>query len=211
MTDPVQEGYTNPCGYGFMFAKTVKIDESRCDGCGLCVKACHEGAIQLVDGKARLVHVNMCDGLGDCLPACPRNAITLVDSGIMTPGPMPGLMATPGVQWPIQLGLVSVRNPMFDGDIVIASDCSAFVVDDFKKTVLRGRPVVIGCPKLDDRARFDKLKGMFSENDVKSVEVVRMEVPCCGALVNLVKAAVAESGKNVDVKVTTVSRDGRIL
>lgn len=177
----------------------------------MCVTACHEGAIQLVDGKARLVRADVCDGLGDCLPACPQNAITLVDRGMTVCTPMPGLMANPGFQWPIQLGLVPLKSDLFNGPVVIASDCSAFVVDDFKKRILNGRPVIIGCPKLDDRARFEKLREIFANNDVESVEVIRMEVPCCGALSNLVRKAVEESGKDIEVKETMVSRDGRML
>ena len=177
----------------------------------MCVTACHEGAIQLVDGKARLVRADVCDGLGDCLPACPQNAITLVDGGIVMGAPMPGLMANPGFQWPIQLGLVPLKSDLFNGPIVIASDCSAFVVDDFKKRILDGRPVIIGCPKLDDRARFEKLTGILTGNDVESVEVIRMEVPCCGALSDIVRKAVEKSGKDIEVRETMVSRDGRIL
>ena len=200
-------------------AKTVEIDESRCNGCGLCVTACHEGALALVDGKAKLVRPDFCDGMGDCLPACPQDAIRFIESSISQHIPIqaqPGLMAQPnisipGVQWPIQLALVSPISDVLKGRLVIAADCTAFKVENFHKTFVRDNPVVIGCPKLDDRSRFDKLIEIFSNNPITEVEVVRMEVPCCSALTRLVNSAVEMSGKPISVKETIIARDGSII
>lgn len=196
--------------------KTIVIDESKCDGCGLCVTACHEGALALVDGKAKLVRPNFCDGMGDCLPACPQDAISFKESEPVQRIPMQSLMAqpnmsVPGVQWPIQLALVSSVSDVLKGKLIIAADCTAFKVDGFKQRFVGDNPLVIGCPKLDDRARFDKLIEIFRNNPVESVEVVRMEVPCCSALTRLVTSAVTMSGKTIAVKETIISRDGRVL
>lgn len=196
--------------------KTIVIDESKCDGCGLCVTACHEGALALVDGKAKLVRPNFCDGMGDCLPACPQDAISFKESEPVQRIPMQPLMAqpnmsVPGVQWPIQLALVSSVSDVLKGKLIIAADCTAFKVDGFKQRFVGDNPLVIGCPKLDDRARFDKLIEIFRNNPVESVEVVRMEVPCCSALTRLVTSAVTMSGKDIAVKETIISRDGRVL
>lgn len=191
-------------------AKIITIDESRCDGCGLCVKACHEGALALIDGKAKLVRPNYCDGMGDCLPACPQDAISFVETDVQPMVFSPN-MVSPGVQWPIQLALVSPRSDCLKGRLVIAADCTAFKVDSFKDTFAKGDPVVIGCPKLDDHARFDKLREIFSYAPIDSIDVVRMEVPCCSALTRLVRSSLEAAGKDVPVKETVVSREGRIL
>ena len=191
--------------------KTIVIDESKCNGCGLCVKACHEGALALVDGKAKLVRPNFCDGMGDCLPACPQDAISFKESVPVQPLMAHPNMSVPGVQWPIQLALVSSMSDVLKGKLVIAADCTAFKVDNFKQRFVGGNPLVIGCPKLDDRARFDKLTEIFRNNPIESVEVVRMEVPCCSALTRLVMSAVTMSGKDIAVKETIISRDGRVL
>lgn len=190
-----------------MITRTVRIDRGRCDGCGLCVKACHEGAMALVDGKAELVKPNLCDGLGDCLPACPKNAISFVDieSG-------PNLIADPGYQWPIQLGLISPLMGRLDGKVVIAADCTAFTYNgDFKKDLVCGNGVIIGCPKLDDRSRFMKLDTILKERDIGTVEIVRMEVPCCSMLTGLVRESIKKSGKDITLKETVVSRRGEII
>jgi len=199
--------------------KTIKIDESRCNGCGLCVTACHEGALALVEGKAKLVKPDYCDGMGDCLPACPQDAISFIETGPadrIPVQPMPNLMArpnlsSPGVQWPIQLALVSPMSDVLKGRLVIAADCTAFKVDGFKQRFVGDDPIVIGCPKLDDRARFDKLTEIFRNNPIESVEVVRMEVPCCSALTRLVTSAVTMSGKCISVKEVVIARDGMTL
>ena len=199
--------------------KTISIDESKCDGCGLCVTACHEGALALVDGKAKLVKPNYCDGMGDCLPACPNDAISFVDSEPaesivlvsrehIVPSPN---FAIPGVQWPIQLALVSPVSDFLKGTLVIAADCTAFKVDNFKGRFVGDKATVIGCPKLDDKQRFDKLVEIFKRNPIDSVEIVRMEVPCCSALTRLTQAAVVASGKSIPVRETIIGRDGRIL
>ena len=191
-----------------MNGRKVSIDREKCDGCGLCVNACHEGAIALVEGKAALVRADMCDGLGDCLPACPRNAISFTDGDVIT---MPGLMAEPTVQWPIQIGLVPPRSSFFKGTLVIAADCTAFKVDDFRKRFVGENAVIIGCPKLDDHTRFDKIRVILENNPIDKVEVIRMEVPCCSALVRIVKTAVSECGRNVEVRETVIGKDGKII
>ncbi len=200
-------------------SRTIKIDESRCDGCGLCVDACHEGALALVDGKAKLVRPNFCDGMGDCLPACPRDAISFVedrpakDNGPIIPSMSMGgsMMAVPGEQWPIQLALVSPKAGFMKGTLVIAADCTAFKAENFRERFVGERPMVIGCPKLDDRSRFDKLIEMFRSNPIDKVDIIRMEVPCCGQLTRLVNAAVQMSGRDIPVSETVIGRDGRIL
>lgn len=198
-----------------MAGKDILIDSEKCDGCGLCVEACHEGALALVDGKAVLVRKDFCDGLGDCLPACPRGAISLGEvscipvNGMVSIGNGP--LGSSGPQWPIQLALVPGRSGLFKGDIVFAADCTAFTANDFRNGILKGRPVIIGCPKLDDRRTFDKVLMILRDNPVDSVEVVRMEVPCCSALSRIVADATGGCGRDVPVRETVVSRDGRVL
>jgi NAD-dependent dihydropyrimidine dehydrogenase PreA subunit len=197
-------------------AKTIRIDESKCDGCGLCVEACHEGALALVDGKAKLVRPNFCDGMGDCLPACPRDAISFVEDGpkngaVLSPNMVigqPNMMAVPGVQWPVQLALVSPASDFLKGTLVIGADCTAFKVDGFKKEFVGKDPLVIGCPKLDDRSRFDKFIEIFRNNPIDRIKVVRMEVPCCSQLTKLVQASVQMSGKDIPVEEIIIGRDG---
>lgn len=199
--------------------KTISIDESKCDGCGLCVNACHEGALALIDGKAKLVRPNYCDGMGDCLPACPKNAISFLEdlsikSNLVQPSVLSndmGAIVQPGVQWPIQLALVSPASGIFKGTVVMAADCTAFKVENFSKRFVGDSPVIIGCPKLDDRTRFDKLVQIFSQNPIDRVKVVRMEVPCCSQLTRLTKVAVEAAGKPIAIEETVISRDGRIL
>ena len=192
--------------------KTIQIDESKCNGCGLCVEACHEGALALINGKAKLVRPNFCDGMGDCLPACPQDAISFVDNDVLAQPIMAhSNMSVPGVQWPIQLALVSPMSDVLKGRLVIAADCTAFKVENFNKTFVKDDPVVIGCPKLDDRARFDKLIEIFRNNPITEIDVVRMEVPCCSALTRLVRSAVEMSGKNIPIRETVIARNGTIL
>ncbi len=202
-------------------AKTIKIDESKCGGCGLCVNACHEGALALVDGKARLVKPNFCDGMGDCLPACPKDAISFVKDSpapkidiVAKPNVMmgqPNMMAIPGVQWPIQLALVSPMSYFLKGTLVIGADCTAFKVENFKQQFVENDPLVIGCPKLDDRTRFDKLIEVFRNNPIDSIKVIRMEVPCCSQLTRLVKASVEMSGRDIPVEEIVIGRNGKTL
>jgi len=192
-----------------MIARTVKIDKERCNGCGLCIKACHEGAMALVDGKAELVRPNLCDGLGDCLPACPQNAISFIDKEVVR---TPGLMADPGYQWPIQMELVSPMMERLKGTLVIGADCTAFTYGgDFKKRFIDGKAVIIGCPKLDDRNRFQKVDAILNNCDIDRIEIIRMEVPCCSMLTRLVKDSVERSGKDIPVDETVISRDGEVL
>ena len=192
-----------------MIARTVTIDKTKCNGCGLCVKACHEGAMALVDGKAELVKPNLCDGLGDCLPACPHDAISFVEKDIVR---KPGLMADPGYQWPIQMELVSPMMERLDGTLVIAADCTAFTYNgDFKKDFIDGKGVIIGCPKLDDKARFAKLDAILKNRDIERIEIVRMEVPCCSMLTGLVKDYVEKGGNKIAVTETVISRKGDII
>lgn len=201
--------------------KTIQIDESKCNGCGLCVEACHEGALALVNGKAKLVRPNFCDGMGDCLPACPQDAISFVEDSPSPTAPNivqpnivmghPNMMAVPGVQWPIQLALVSPMSDFLKGTLIIGADCTAFKVDNFKQQFVGKDPLVIGCPKLDDRARFDKLVEIFKNNPIDKVRVIRMEVPCCSQLTRIVQASIEASGKNIPCEETVIGRDGRML
>lgn len=186
--------------------KTIVIDEIRCNGCGLCVNACHEGALGLVNGKAKLVNGLLCDGIGDCLPACPQDAISFADSAEQNLGPM----VTMDCQWPIKLELVAERNPMLDGKhLLIAADCAAFarasIMSEFGKDGVR----IIGCPKLG-KVDLDKLRAIVNNNDIRSITVIRMEVPCCGPLALKVQEAVSKSGKNVPIETVILTRNGSI-
>lgn len=230
-----------------MIRKIIKIDEEKCNGCGACAAACHEGAIEMVNGKARLTREDYCDGLGDCLPACPTGAITFEEreapaydeaavlaskakkNGTLPcgcPGTQSGTIkrdecsysaaSTPAVsqlsQWPVQIKLVPVNAPYFDGaHLLIAADCTAYAYGNFHNEFIRGRITLIGCPKLDEGDYAEKLTEIIANNDIKSVTVVRMEVPCCGGIENAVKRALMASGKFIPWSVVTVSRDGRIL
>lgn len=232
-----------------MIRKIIKIDEEKCNGCGLCAEACHEGAIDIVDGKAKLMRENYCDGLGDCLPACPVNAISFEEreapaydeaavlaakkakeakkSGVLPCG-CPGSQsrairheasaaptaAIPGQlsQWPVQIKLAPVYAPYFDGaDVLVAADCTAYAYGSFHNDFIRGRITLIGCPKLDEGDYAEKLTAIFAGNDIKSVVVTRMEVPCCGGIEKAVKRALNACGKDIPLRVVTISADGRIL
>ncbi len=192
-----------------MLGKDIVIDREKCDGCGLCVQACHEGALAIVDGKAALVRKDFCDGLGDCLPACPRGAISFAERRSSNTDCGSGFDS--GYQWPIQLALVPPRWDFYRGTIVIAADCTAFVMDRFRSVMAKGDPVIIGCPKLDDHDRFDKVLAILRDNPVDEVRVIRMEVPCCRALTNIVRAAAEQCGRDVRVTETIVSRGGSVL
>jgi len=231
-----------------MLRKIIHIDEEACNGCGLCAEACHEGAIEMVNGKAKLVRENFCDGFGDCLPACPAGAITFEereapeydaaavqaaksgekkDAPHACPGsavrqmaaapdlPAAGSAAKPVsrlAQWPCQLKLVPVRAPFFDGaKLLIAADCTAYAYANMQEEFMRGKVTVIGCPKLDAVDYSEKLTEILKQNDIKSVTVVRMEVPCCGGLQRAAEAALKASGKFIPWQVVTISIDGKIL
>lgn len=191
-----------------MPGRDIVIDKAKCDGCGLCVSACHEGALALVDGKAELVRSDFCDGLGDCLPACPRGAISFRERvpSERSDSPSPAQ----GPQWPIKIALVPSRWSLFRGRLVVAADCTAFVSRDFREVADDG-PVVIGCPKLDDRARFGKVAEILAENPVDEVTVVRMEVPCCSALTRIVRDAIASCGREIRVTEVVLSRSGDVV
>jgi NAD-dependent dihydropyrimidine dehydrogenase PreA subunit len=198
----------------------IEIDESKCNGCGLCVKACHEGALALVDGKAKLVRPNFCDGMGDCLPACPMDAISFKEETpsnvVKMANPIlvqssPNMISVPGEQWPIQLALVSPSSDFLKGTLIVGADCTAFKVENFKQQFVGKNPLVIGCPKLDDRSRFDKLLEMFRNNPIDKVKVIRMEVPCCSQLTKLVQNSIKESGKDIEVEEIVIGRNGKKL
>ena len=246
--------------------KIIRIDEEKCNGCGLCAAACHEGAIGMIGGKAKLLREDYCDGLGDCLPACPTGVITFEErqapaydeaavqaakrakaaaAGAEGPAPAakplpcgcPGTAAgalhrAPAaetdrpssasadpadtgselVQWPVQIKLVPERAPFFDGaHLLVAADCTAFACGDFHRRFIRRRVTLIGCPKLDEGDYAEKLTRILAANDIRSLTVVRMEVPCCGGIESAAKRALQASGKFIPWQVYTLSRDGRIL
>lgn len=231
-----------------MLRKIIKIDENKCNGCGACAAACHEGAIEMVNGKAKLTREDYCDGLGDCLPACPTDAITFEEreapaydeaavrrakvvkhSGTLPCG-CPGtqsrairrdtpVQAQPEAavtsrlsQWPCQIKLVPVNAPYFDNaNLLIAADCTAYAYGSFHNDFIRGRITLIGCPKLDEGDYTEKLTQIIANNNIKSVTVARMEVPCCAGIENAVKRALQASGKFIPWQVVTFSTDGRIL
>ena len=220
-----------------MLRKIIKIDESKCNGCGACASACHEGAIAMVDGVAKLMREDYCYGLGDCLPACPTGAITfetreapaydeaavkraqlekklMQELGGGMPCGCPGsqTIASPLYNWPVQIKLAPVNAPYFSSaDLLIAADCTAYAYGNFHNDFIKDRVVLIGCPKLDDGDYSEKLKAIITNNDIKSVTVVRMEVPCCGGIEMAARNALKQSGKFIPWQVVTVSTDGKIL
>lgn len=181
-----------------MARKLVQIDESKCNGCGLCAGACHEGAIGMVNGKAKLLKKELCDGIGDCLPVCPTGAIAFEESGSRP--------------WPVQIKLVSPAASFFqEADLLIAADCTAYAYAGFHGEFMKDRVVLIGCPKLDSVDYSEKLSEVLGINEIKSVTVLRMEVPCCGGIERAVKAALSSSGKEIPLQVVTVSTQGDLL
>lgn len=231
-----------------MIRKIIHIDEDTCNGCGLCVDACHEGAIGLINGKAKLLRDDYCDGLGDCLPACPTGAITFVEREAAAydeqavqenrrqnaqpaaphgcPGhavkrfqrsssPLSGSSQEEEsqlAQWPCQIKLAPVKAPYFQGaKLLIAADCTAFAYASFHQRFMRGKVTLVGCPKLDSVDYSEKLTEILRENEIQSVTVLRMEVPCCGGLEQAVIRALQNSGKFLPWHVVTLSTDGRIV
>lgn len=212
-----------------MIRKIIKIDTEKCNGCGACAQACHEGAIEMADGKARLARENYCDGLGDCLPACPMDAISFEErdapaydeaavlaskqkksqaNTAIPQGPINSCLA----QWPCQIKLVPVNASYFnDSDLLIAADCTAYAYGNFHADYMKDRVTLIGCPKLDAIDYSEKLTEIIKNNNIKSITVTRMEVPCCGGLEMAVKKAIQASGKTVSCQVVTISINGEIL
>ncbi len=230
-----------------MIRRIIRIDEEKCNGCGACASACHEGAIGMVNGKAKLMREDYCDGLGDCLPACPTGAISFEEreapaydeAAVLRakaekqeeklpcgcPGSMAkaiehsGCAATPAApsfsrlsNWPVQIRLAPVNAPYFSGaHLLVAADCTAYAYARFHEDFIRNRVTLVGCPKLDSVDYSVKLREIIANNDVKSLTIVRMEVPCCGGLEFAAKRALQESGKFIPWQVVTISTDGRIL
>lgn len=206
-----------------MVRRIIEIDEDKCNGCGACAAACHEGAIGMVDGKAKLLRDDYCDGLGDCLPTCPTGAIRFVEREAAAYDEQAVLenqkKAAPAVsqpsqlaQWPCQIKLVPVNAPYFQGaKLLIAADCTAYAYANVHQEFMRGKVTIIGCPKLDDVDYSEKLTQILENNDIKSVTILRMEVPCCGGLEMAAKKALKESGKFIPWQVVTISIDGKIL
>ncbi len=235
-----------------MKRKIIKIDREKCNGCGACAHACHEGAIDMVDGKAVLTRENYCDGLGDCLPACPTCAITFeereapaydeaavlaskkqkeAEKAAPLPCGCPGthskllrkdmpsnaqntFSGSSGrlMQWPVQIKLVPVNAPYFENaDLLIAADCTAYAYGNFHEDYIRGRITLIGCPKLDDIDYTEKLTAILAQNDIRTICVTRMEVPCCGGIEKAVLNAVQACGKDIPVSVHIIGTDGKVL
>ena len=215
-----------------MIRRIIQIDEELCNGCGACATACHEGAIAMVNGKAKLMRDDYCDGLGDCLPNCPTGAITFVEreaaaydeAAVLAAKQAKKKKADAGVekayqkmeaelmQWPCQIKLVPIQAPYFDeADLLIAADCTAYAYANVHQEFMKDKVTLIGCPKLDAVDYSEKLTQILSQNEIRSITLLRMEVPCCGGLEYAVTTAIKNSGKNVPIKVTVISIDGRIL
>lgn len=195
-----------------MVRKIIQIDEEKCNGCGICAAACHEGAIGIAEGKARLLREDYCDGLGDCLPACPTGAISFVEREAAAYDEAAVKAKNKPSQWPVQIKLIPVNAPYFqDADLLIAADCTAYAYADFHNRFIKNKVTLIGCPKLDNVDYSEKLSAIIQGNDIKSITVVRMEVPCCYGLENAVKKALNSSGKSIPMYVAVVSTDGRLI
>jgi Fe-S-cluster-containing hydrogenase component 2 len=194
-----------------MVRKIIQIDKEKCNGCGSCVSACHEGAIGMVEGKARLLRDDYCDGLGDCLPTCPTGAITFVEREAKAYDEA-AVKATSLRQWPVQIKLVPVNAPYFnEAELLIAADCTAYAYANFHRDFIKGHITLVGCPKLDAADYSVKLTEIIKNNNIRSVTVVRMEVPCCGGIEAAAKTALQNSGKFIPWNVVTISTDGTIL
>ena len=214
-----------------MIRRVIQIDEEKCNGCGLCAEACHESAIGMVNGKARLLRDDYCDGLGDCLPGCPTGAITFVEreaaaydeaavmenkrrkkATLLPSQDVAGTAPSQLGQWPCQIKLVAVNAPYFDqADLLIAADCTAYAYAQMHEDFMKGRITLIGCPKLDMVDYHEKLAQIFTSHEIRSITLVRMEVPCCGGLEQAAKKAIEKSGKAIPLQVATISISGNLL
>jgi len=207
-----------------MIRRIIVIDEERCNGCGLCAGACHEGAIGIVDGKAKLLRDDYCDGLGDCLPACPMNAISFEErealpynEAAVQAAKREREQAVANVpsrlgNFPVQIKLLPPNAPFFDdADLLIAADCTAFAYGNFHERFMKGRVCMIGCPKLDGVDYSEKLAQIFRNNPIRSITIVRMTVPCCGGLPYAVKAALEKAGKDIPLEIVTIHSNGEII
>lgn len=215
-----------------MIRKIIKINEEKCNGCGLCANACHEGAIAMKNGKAYLIRDDYCDGLGDCLPVCPTDAISFEEreaapydeAAVMAKKSQPAANSpsthsSPSVplesrlsQWPVQIKLAPVNAPYFNGaKLLIAADCTAFAYGNFHEEFIRDHITLIGCPKLDSMDYSEKLTDIISKNNINSIKVIRMEVPCCGGIEYAVRQALTNSLKDIPCQVVTISTEGKIL
>ena len=208
-----------------MIRRIITIDEAKCNGCGLCAKACHEGAIGMVDGKAKLLREDYCDGLGDCLPACPMNAISFEEreapayneAAVLAAKQSRGAVSFEKIpsqltNFPVQIKLVAPNAPYFEGaDLLIAADCTAFAYGNFHGDFMAGKVTLIGCPKLDGVNYAEKLTQIFQYNNINSITVTRMTVPCCGGLPYAVKTALENCGKNIPLQIVTIRPDGTLV
>ena len=196
-----------------MIRRIIQIDEEKCNGCGACAAACHQSAIGMVDGKAKLLRDDYCDGLGDCLPACPTGAITFVEREAAAYDEAAVIRnQRPLQQWPVQIKLVPTSAPYFDGaKLLIAADCTAYAYASFHEDFKNEKIVLVGCPKLDSVDYSEKLEEIIRSNNITEVTIVRMEVPCCGGLEMAAKRALQNSGKFIPWQVATISVDGKIL
>lgn len=196
-----------------MIRRIIQIDEEKCNGCGACAAACHESAIGMVDGKAKLLRDDYCDGLGDCLPACPTGAITFVEREAAAYDEAAVIRNQRSLQqWPVQIKLVPTSAPYFDGaKLLIAADCTAYAYASFHEDFKNEKIVLVGCPKLDSVDYSEKLEEIIRSNNITEVTIVRMEVPCCGGLEMAAKRVLQNSGKFIPWQVATISVDGKIL
>lgn len=204
-----------------MIRQVIQIEKDKCNGCGICTNACHEGALAIIDGKATLIKDDYCDGMGDCLPGCPQNAISFITREA---NPYDEAQVKRHLQeknkkeesnlnnWPCQIKLAPMSAPYFSNShLLIAADCSAYAYASIHKDFMKDKVTLIGCSKLDNIDYSEKLTNIFLFNSIKSITVLRMEVPCCGGLEMMVKKAIIQSGKNIPLEVITISSEGKIL